>query len=678
MADEKRQLILDLLARAKTKQGTDEAARDLDKFGKAAEDADKKTEGLGKTSEKTSKQTDKLGHNLEDTKGRVSGLDKEISTITKELATLAASFADASSASERLDITKAIRRTEGDLRRVTKNRNVLKDLLPDPEPETKGWIKRLGGAVSGGAASLGEMIAGNKYLVAGITAGVATTAPLIGGLIGAAVVGGAGIGGIVGGIALAAKSDAQIQAYAGNIGKSFTSRLQAESRGAFSGVIMEQLGKVEALSDKAVGALGKSFRTLAPEVAPFTDSLIRAGEVLGKSFLGAAEKSGPVLRALGRFAEGAAESLGGFVDMLATHADEAADAVDTLGSILHGAVAVISFVVEGLLTFAAAVRQVGDAVGGARNFLEDHVAWLDLTHDGYKKGSEAAELYRQGIIGAAGSVNDYDAYLAGAVDSTNQLKESHVTAADAAEAHRKAEADLTNQLKAETDPAFAVLNAMDGVKAAQENAADAAKKYGNKSSEARDATRKLAEAAINLQGAAGQAGGSLDGKLSPALRGTLKAAGLTKSQIANVERELRAAKKAAEAYEGAYNATVTTTFVSAYATKSTQGKTGNSRDKPDKRAAGGPVVRGVPYLVGENGPEIVVPDAGGRVLNASASRGLMVQAGLNGAKGSMAMAQSGGNGGSGAAITVSGSADQAVASLINYLIRAGKIHVVPA
>jgi hypothetical protein len=40
------------------------------------------------------------------------------------------------------------------------------------------------------------------------------------------------------------------------------------------------------------------------------------------------------------------------------------------------------------------------------------------------------------------------------------------------------------------------------------------------------------------------------------------------------------------------------------------------------RASGGPVRAGTPYLVGENGPEIMVPSAAGRVLSASASRGL--------------------------------------------------------
>lgn len=677
MADEKRQLILDLLARAKTKQGTDEAARDIDKFADSADKADKKTEALGKTSEETSRKADKLGHNLENTKNRVAGLDKEIGTVQKELAALSASFADAGAASERLDISKAIRRTENDLRRLTKNRNILKDLLPDPEPETKGWVKRLGGALSSGVSSLGETIASNKYLVAGVTAGVVTLSPIISSLIGAAVTGGIGAGGIVGGIALAAKSDARIQESASRIGKSFTEQIQTEAKDAFSGPVLQSLGKLETLGNKAVGGIGKAFRDLAPSVGPLTDNLVRAAEALGKSFGNAAERAGPVLKSLGNLIQGTSEHLAKFIDDMSLRAQAGADAIDLLNTAIGFTIDVVGLVVGSLMDLKLAYNDIGDTIDEARYSLEDHVSWLDITADGYKKGSEAAELYRQGVIGVSGSTNDYAHYTAGAAESTGKIRIAHESAAAAADRQRAAEQALTDQLRAQVDPAFGLLRALDGVREANKNVAEATGKYGSKSTEAREATRKLAEAAINLQGAASSAGGTLDGKLTDAMRATLKAAGLTKSQIAGVEKELRAARDAAAAYAKKWNATITTTFVNAYSNKAVQGKQGNSRYPNEQRAAGGPVVRGTPYLVGENGPEIVVPDAGGRVLNASASRGLMVQAGLKGAQGSM-----NGGGYSGgpvrAEVTVTGSADQALATLINYLIRTDKVHVTVA
>lgn len=670
MADEKRQIVLDLLARAKTKQGTDEAAKDLDKFGDAAERADKKTEKLGKTSSKAAKETDKLGNDLEGTKGKISGLDKEIESITKELGDLAGKFAEAGSASERADLSKAIRRTEGDLRKVTKSKSILSDLLPDPEEETQGWAKRLTSSIGNGikeAASSSALATGGAVLGAAL-------APEIGGLISAAVVGGVGIGGIIGGIALAAKSSPEIQAQASSLGKEFTTGLQKEAKDAFSGPIMESLGKLEGLSGKAVAGIGKAFRSLAPYVGPLVDKLIDAGEAIGGSLVNAASKAGPVLGALGNFVDATAHSLSGFMDMAASHSKEGASALNDFSDSVQHAIQTVTMLADFLADIKGGLDSFDDGIDKARYSLEDQVSWLDLTADGYKKGSEAAELYRKGIIGASDSVNNYDHYIQGAAGSTQKMRLLHLDAAEAAEVHKKAEEDLTNQLKAQTDPAFAVLNAIDGVKKAHDDAAEATKKFGSKSEEAGAATRKLAEAAIALQAATGAAGGTLDGHMTPALKATLQAAGLTQSEIEAVARQLRNAKKAAEDYEGTYKARVVTDYVSRYSTivesSAQKAYEQTKKDLAGKRAAGGPVVRGAPYLVGENGPEIMVPDASGRVLSGAASRGLMVQG--------MAAGNSASQGGSGparATIEVIGGADQGVATLVNYLIRTGKINV---
>jgi len=40
---------------------------------------------------------------------------------------------------------------------------------------------------------------------------------------------------------------------------------------------------------------------------------------------------------------------------------------------------------------------------------------------------------------------------------------------------------------------------------------------------------------------------------------------------------------------------------------------------PDGRATGGPVNRNTPYIVGEDGPEIFLPNSSGRILNAKDS-----------------------------------------------------------
>jgi len=125
MPDEKRQLTLDLLAKNNMSKGTKEAADDLDKLGRKAAEADKKAQALSKATEELTNKAGKLDHGLDSTKGRISGLNKEIDVTKVELGKLGALFAEAGSASERLDISKAIRRTENDLRRLNKSKSLL-------------------------------------------------------------------------------------------------------------------------------------------------------------------------------------------------------------------------------------------------------------------------------------------------------------------------------------------------------------------------------------------------------------------------------------------------------------------------------------------------------------------------------------------------------------------------
>lgn len=622
MADEKKQLILDLLARNKMGPGTAEGARDLDKLGNAADRAGKSTEKLGGVTVIAGKETEKLGHSAEDTKRRIDDLDQEIRNSTRELGLLAVAFHEAGSQAEKLDVSKAMRRTENDIRRTTKAKGILSGLLPDVEEVSKDG-RKIG---KGLAQSIGSGIAaGRQYAIAGAVALAISLAPEVGAVIGGAIVGGVGIGGIIGGIALAASSDTQIQGYASRIGKNFLTTIQAEARGSFSEFIMEDLGKVEALANRAAVALGKIFRNLAPELGPFVDNLIRAGDVLLGSFVNASSKAAGPLNAIGNLIENVSIHIGKLIDTSSQYSKEGASAIDFFGSVLTHAIDIVTFFVQAASMAVQAIHEVGDAFKASRNWLEDHIGWLDATADGYKKGSEAAELYRQGLIGAKGSATDYDHFLAGAIESTDKLKTAQENETKAAHGQRDALKAVSDELRAQSDPAFALLNAQENLRTKQDALTEATKKYGGKSKEAGAAARELASAAIDLQGAAGDLSGKFTGELTPAMQANLEAAGLTAGEIAAVKRQFQQAKAAGDAYAKTYRAKVITDYINRYSnvvTSAADKAYEDTKKSIKKRASGGPVSRGEPYLVGENGPEVVVPSAAGRVLSAAGSRGM--------------------------------------------------------
>lgn len=664
MADDKKQLILDLLARNKMRKDTQDAADDLDKLGRAAEDADKKTEHLGETGDKTEKQTgklgdtaedaagktgklgeetgkaaketDKLGNSLADTKGRISGLDREIENVDKELKGLAGSFADAGSAAERNDISRAIRRTQTELRNLTKNRDALKSILPDDqevEQEGKKLKDRLGSLFS----SIGEM--GGPE----IATGIAAAAPFVGAVLSGAIIGGVGLGGIVGGVLIATK-DARVKgAFDG-----LRDDIGAELKGAAEPFVPVTVGAIGRIQD----ALHKInfngiFADAAKQAGPLIDGVVSMITKLGTSIGVLIHNSGPEVAAIGSGITKIGDALGNGLEEISSNGKASTQALNDFFSLVSGGITVVFKLVDGLTKVYGALHDSGEAIG-------------ELVGDGLKQ---------LGVQGEAvhGTITKVSSAEVEAAVSTNKLSESQKSAAAAEKEHEKAAKDLNDALKAQVDPDFALLKATDDVRDAQKAVTDANRKYGSSSRQAQEATRNLAEAAITLQGAATGAGGSINGRLTPSMRNTLKAAGLTKSQIAAVAAQLKAAKKAADAYAKKYYAEIITNY--------TYNVGGNDYNREanrgafsGKRAAGGPVVRGVPYLVGENGPEIVVPDASGRVLSAGASRGLVAQGAVAGLRG-----QSGGGGFPRRLQLEVVGGDARLVSLLKYLIRSANL-----
>lgn len=638
MANDKREIIVDLLARDKSGPATSSFSKGIKDVGDAADKADDK---LGKFSETTviaGHEADNLGDQSEQAAKRLKRLDEEIALTTAELKVLAAAFADTSDKAERMDISKSIRKSQSELGKLTKSKNLLEEILPDPQPgQIKQWVSKLQGAIGDGLAEAGPLAIG-----AGVAA--VALAPTLGAAVAGAVVGGVGLGGIVGGVALAAQ-DPAINAEASKIGSSFLKSIQASAKDAFQGPLTSSLDKLGAYSEKAAGKIGTIFANTAPMLGKFTDSVIGAGDALLDSLVYASGKSGPAVDALGGALQNVSQHVADFIEILADHSEEGASGINDIADALGHMIDVTGAVVGALADIKGGLDKLDGGIDSARYKLEDHVSWLDLTADGYKKGSAAAELYRQGLIGVAGSYNDYDHYVQGATEATSKFRPAIMNTTQEINAQREALTELSKTLQAETDPVFGLLDAEDQLADAQKAATQAIKDHGKGSREADAALRKLAEAALNVEGKAGALASTFSGGLTPQLRATLEAAGLTKGQIDRLAKQFQAAKKDGDSFAKTYKAnlsvdTGTATAriehvrtllsqvrskkisVSVLVADSQLDKVNNTLNRlGGARAKGGSVTKDVPYWVGENGPELMVPEANGRVMSAAASRG---------------------------------------------------------
>lgn len=633
---EKRELILDLLARDKSGGATASFGKKLKDVGDEADRAGSKAKGFGESSKRAAAGADELGDQAKQTARQLDGLNDEIASSNRQLGMLAAQFANTSDKAQRLDISKQIRQVENDIRRASKSKGILSALLPDPDPAVVGgFVKKLSGSITTGLSNAPMAAAGGI-----IAAAIAPT--LLAGLAGA-VTGGIGIGGIVGGFALAAK-DPKIQATAKTIGSTFSKTIQAEAKDAFGGPVRESLRKLEDSAARTAPKIGKIFDNTAPSVDHLTDSLSGAVDALIDAAVVASGRSGPAIEGLGRLVEGTAGAVGDFIEGLSEYSEEGASAIDDLTLALTSMIKVASGIAQAGGAVKGWTDNLDDAIDKTRYWIEDNGTWLDLTADGYEKGSRAAELYRKGLIGVAGSANDYSAYLANASNATQTHTAALSNAQRAAQGHQDALAGLSNELRAQTDPVFGLLNAQDKLTEAQKRVKEATKDHGAKSKETKAALRDLAGAAIDMQGAAGKLGGTFNGRMTPALRATLSAAGATEPQIRALERQFASARstgtkfaktyKARAAVEGHAAARRALLMVMA-ATQSiprvvtiamritgttSVSKAAHAVQKQYARARGGPVTQGTPYWVGEEGPELVLPQQNGYVLNALQSK----------------------------------------------------------
>jgi TP901 family phage tail tape measure protein len=174
-----------------------------------------------------------------------------------------------------------------------------------------------------------------------------------------------------------------------------------------------------------------------------------------------------------------------------------------------------------------------------------------------EKGAAGMKGLANQANGVTGKIGDTSSALAAGADDQKAYRSETELAAAAARGEKDALVDLSKVVKGQSDPVFALLNAEDSLTTAQKNATKAIKDHGRNSSQASAATRQLAESAIDLQQKVGALGNSFDFKLSPAFRQTLKAAGLTNSQIKDVSKQFQEAKKDADKYTGNYAAKVT-------------------------------------------------------------------------------------------------------------------------
>ena len=471
-------------------------------------------------SDKAGNAMTRMGRSSADLKSDLARLDTSIATSKAALGQLAHALANTDDAAQRIDIRKAMARIQSDLSASQKAHKIklseMLDLTPDPKIAI-GFMSKLGGMLQTAGAPIATAAGNHVGLIIGGAAG-AVAGPVLIQALGAALSGGIGAGVIGAGVMLAVKGDKNLE-YAGKqAGQKFMGAITKEAA-VFRGPIRDSLGILEDAGDRVATKLGTAFDALSDDVVPFTRNITQAGERLVDMGVNVAKDSGPALDGLGDSLRLVTDGVGDMVETLASGGPEAADNL----RLVAGAMA-------DLLRYTGVTL---DQLGKLANNPWITGPLIPLLRKHYKDAADASDD------------------MAG---STSNVAEEMSNAERAARGEQNTLAGLSDELTAQTDPVFGVLKAQRELRKAQEETAKATKEHGESSDAAQAALQKQAMAALSLESNVGKLGATFNGKMTPALRATLRAAGLTDKAIDGLEKQFGAAQKAGNSFAKTYKA----------------------------------------------------------------------------------------------------------------------------
>lgn len=658
------ELRLNLLAKDSTGQATNSAASNLRDVGDAADDAAKSTGKLDQASAKTVKS--------------IKSLDFEIGKVKTDLTLLHGQMGEATTAAERMDISKGIRKSEAELRRLTKSQNFLKALLPEPSAIVQAGSDTgmsLGSSIMAGlrgaAPAVGPVLAGV----------VAASLPLLGATVAGAIVGGAGIGGVVGGVMLAVK-DPAVKSAGADLGKSLMADLQSRAK-VFVGPVLDAISDIQSKYKQMGGDLSRIFGNSAKLVAPLVAGVTQAIQRITAGIADLTDAAGPVVESISNGFARVGDAVGDVFHDLKDNGVEAALALNAVFGLVEGAIRAVGAVVNALADsfgFLAKFGAFGSQVQAQYLLME---AGAKSAAGAQKDVASSSGPAKAGIVEVGGAasdakqpVYDYAAALEKVYDNNLSLFDSDGDVQEALEKTRetfsktkKATIEAGNALSTHTKQGRENRDALSGLAkqlTSNYQATLAVNGQGARTDEVakrnRDSFYRLA---LQITGNATKARALTNTLLGiPNITRNVKINGVdgAKAAARTISNTLRAIKdeRVNIIYQTGYGSTVSSSAL-------------RSAFNKNAREYGGPVKTGKAYIVGEKRAEVFVPDQDGKIIPSveQFNRGA-----FQGSSGGPSWS-GGGSGGGTMRLVVSGGNDDWLYNAVNYGVRTGRIQVQP-
>lgn len=587
-------------------------------------------ETVSPAAKKAADGVEKLGDRMDATADDAKRLDAEIKQAERGLQDLAVQFARSQDAAERLDLSKAMRKQQSEIRRLGK----AKDLLPGVEmgAELAGqvsmsFVQRLGPLIA--RAPMAGMNPAALAIGAPLALGVAAT---VSAALAGAVTGAAGAGGVIGGLVIASRH-AAVKSAAKQTGDTFSTIM--ESAGvAFVPAAVQALGQVRSELGNMEDDFERLFAASSQFVKPLTGGVLAGASRALEGMATAAERAGPVMHSLSWIAERFGDLVGDSFEQLSEHADTGARALAMLWAVFEVGVRSVVGTIDALATVYGWMEKLGALL------TRDVAQFVNL--------ATAEERAKDAGVELSPALRDLLGGFTGAGDAAAAATPKIQTFADVV-------AESTGRALTSEQANLRLEDAIDRAADAAKNNGDGIDKNIPKQRANRDALLGIAQAAQAARATILEQTGSQELASKATERGraeflkTAAAMGVSKKEAKELADRLFGIpekrktdvdvkvkqtpidlKTVAGRIAAIKSKRVVITVVNNTVTTRSEGRNVGIGDGVGGRASGGPISAGTPYVVGEEGAELIVPARDGFVFDAKKTAALRAALGAGG------------------------------------------------
>ncbi|HET8716669.1 MAG TPA: hypothetical protein VFM50_02875 [Nocardioidaceae bacterium] len=233
-----------------------------------------------------------------------------------------------------------------------------------------------------------------------LVGGIAAAAPFIGATLSAAVIGGAGVGGVIGGVVLASR-DPRVKAAGAQLGATLLGDLEQDAR-VFVVPLLGQIDRIERRFEQMNGRIRNIFANSAGFLDPLVggaldgiDGILRGADRL-------VAKAQPVILSLGDSFDRIGNAVGDAMETIAGGSDEAAAAVTDLASAVVILIEFTGGLVRGLTELYGAIKFLSPVAEAAYNGLTKLIGSEGDAKDAAAAAAPPTDRLADGV-GAAGA-----------------------------------------------------------------------------------------------------------------------------------------------------------------------------------------------------------------------------------------------------------------------------------